>query len=118
MNLFDENLELKKIDPTKTNAWKKLQEHYKEMKTVHMKDLFKKDSERFSKFSLRFGEVLFDFSKNIITPKTIKLLVELAEEVELKDAINKMFSGEKINETEDRAVLHTALRNRSTNQYF
>ncbi len=113
MNLFDENLQLKKTDPTKTKAWKKLQEHYREMKTVHMRDLFKKDTGRFTKFSLRFGEVLYDFSKNIITSKTMKLLVKLAEEVELKDAIDKMFGGEKINETENRAVLHTALRNRS-----
>lgn len=106
---------LKKINPTQTEAWKKLREHFKEMKSVQMKDLFEKDKERFSKFSLTFEDMLVDLSKNIITTKTLKLLFKLAKEVKLKDAIGKMFSGEKINETENRAVLHTALRNRSNN---
>jgi len=78
-----------------------------------MKDLFENDEQRFEKFSLKFKDILVDFSKNIITENTFKLLLELADEVDLKDAIEKMFSGEKINETENRAVLHTALRNLS-----
>ena len=83
-----------------------------------MKDLFEKDADRFSKFSLTFEDILVDFSKNIITGKTFKLLLELVDEVDLKDSINKMISGEKINETEDRAVLHTALRNRSNKPVY
>ena len=109
---------LNKINPTQTEAWKKLKEHFREMKSVHMKDLFEEDKDRFSKFSLTFEDILVDFSKNIITEETLKLLLKLANEVELKDAINKMFSGEKINETEDRAVLHTALRNRSNKPVY
>lgn len=118
MNLFDENLQLKKNDPTTTKAWEKLQEHYKEIKLVHVRELFKKNPERFNQFSLRFGDVLYDYSKNIITAKTMELLFELAEEVELKDAIKKMFGGEKINETENRSVLHTALRHFSEEPVF
>jgi glucose-6-phosphate isomerase len=102
-----------KINPTHTETWKKLQEHFKEMKSVHMKDLFEKDKERFSKFSLTFKDILVDFSKNIITSKTLKLLLELAKEINIKKAVEQMFTGEKINETENRPVLHTALRNRS-----
>ena len=109
---------LKKINPTQTKAWKKLESHFAEMQNVHMKDLFAKDSKRFEKFSLEFDDILVDFSKNIITEKTLKLLLELAEEVDLRDAIEKMFSGDKINETENRAVLHTALRNRSGKPVF
>jgi glucose-6-phosphate isomerase len=78
-----------------------------------MKDLFAKDKKRFEKFSLRFEDMLVDYSKNIITAETMKLLVRLAGEVKLGDAIKKMFSGYRINETEGRAVLHVALRNRS-----
>ena len=102
-----------KISPIQTEAWKKLQEHFKEMRNVHMKDLFERDRERFLKFSLRFNDILVDFSKNIITSETLKLLLELAEEIDIKKTIEQMFSGEKINETENRPVLHTALRNRS-----
>ncbi|MBW1898468.1 MAG: glucose-6-phosphate isomerase [Deltaproteobacteria bacterium] len=104
---------LKKINPSKTKAWKKLQNHHEEMKSVHMKDFFAEDKGRSSLFSIRFNDIFLDYSKNIITEKTLDLLFELAEEADLKDAITKMFRGEKINETEDRAVLHTALRNRS-----
>ncbi len=104
---------LKKTNPTRTKSWQKLAAHFREMKSVQMKDLFLKDPERFSKFSLKFGNIIIDFSKNMITEKTLKLLLELTAEVDLKDAIAKMFSGDKINETENRAVLHTALRNRS-----
>ncbi len=118
MNLFDEEMQLKTINPTQTEAWKKLQQHYKEMKSVHMRDLFAKDPDRFARFSIKFNDILLDYSKNIITEKTLKLLFELAEEVDLQDAIEKMFSGEKINATEDRAVLHTALRHRAEDPVY
>jgi len=104
---------LSKIDPTKTTSWMNLEEHFQKMKTIQMKDLFKKDKQRFHKFSLDFENILIDYSKNIITNKTMRLLLKLADEINLKSAINDMFSGEKINVTEGRAVLHTALRNRS-----
>jgi glucose-6-phosphate isomerase len=103
---------LTKIDPTTTKSWKNLSDHFEQMKSVHMWDLFSEDSERFDKFSLRFNDILVDYSKNIITEETKKLLISLAEEVDLKDGIEKMFTGDKINETENRAVLHIALRNR------
>ena len=103
---------LTKTNPTETNSWKKLTDHYEVMKNVHMKDLFAEDTERFNRFSIRFNDVLVDYSKNIITGETLELLLGLAAETSLKDAIEKMFSGDKINETENRAVLHIALRNR------
>lgn len=102
-----------KTPPNKTEAWKKLKEHYALMKDLHMMEMFRQDPCRFSTFSLWFEDVLVDYSKNIIDKETLMLLIELAEEAGLKDAIEDMFSGEKINETEGRAVLHTALRNRS-----
>ncbi|MBC8172917.1 MAG: glucose-6-phosphate isomerase, partial [Chitinophagales bacterium] len=80
---------------------------------VHIRNMFSSDPERFQKFSIEFENILFDYSKNRATVKTMRLLTDLAEELELSVAIEAMFSGEKINETEDRAVLHTALRNRS-----
>ncbi|MDP8201290.1 MAG: glucose-6-phosphate isomerase [Candidatus Tenebribacter burtonii] len=104
---------LNKINPTKTIAWMNLEEHFQRMKNIQMKDLFKKDNKRFNKFSLNFEDILVDFSKNIITNETLNLLLQLAIEIDLKSAIDDMFSGEMINETENRAVLHTALRNRS-----
>ena len=103
---------LKKINPTETQSWKDLVEHFKEMKSVHMKDLFADDPDRFNKYSIRFNGILVDYSKNIITEETLSLLLKLTDDVGLRDALNNMFSGERINETEDRAVLHTALRNR------
>lgn len=109
---------LKKIDPTKTISWLNLEEHFQRMKNIHMKDLFAKDKNRFQKFSLKFEDILVDYSKNIITDETLELLLQLASEVSLQSAIESMFSGEKINETEDRAVLHTALRNRSNKPVF
>ncbi len=109
---------LNKIDPTTTNAWLKLSRHYEKMKDRHMRDMFDEDPDRFSKFSVQFEDILIDYSKNIIAEETLNLLLELAEETELKDAINKMFSGDKINGTENRAVLHTALRNRSNTPVF
>jgi glucose-6-phosphate isomerase len=109
---------LHKINPLKTSSWKKLAEHYEFMKKTHMKGMFNEDRERFSKFSLRFEDILVDYSKNIINMKTLKLLLELADEMKLKDAIEKMFSGDRINDTENRAVLHTALRNLSKNPIY
>ena len=100
-----------KINPVKTQSWKNLVDHYREIKNIHMKDLFKKDKNRFDKFSIKFNDLLIDFSKNIITEKTLALLIDLADETGLQDAVIRMFEGDIINETENRAVLHTALRN-------
>src|SRR5207302_7333626 len=80
---------------------------------LHMRDLFREDPKRFKKFALQFNDILLDFSKNHITEETLALLIELARQVDLPGWIGKMFAGEKINITEDRAVLHIALRNRS-----
>ena len=105
-----------KVNPTTTQAWLLLKRHFEEeMQRMKMKSLFDKDPERFNKFSLRFNDILFDYSKNIITPKTQQLLMLLAEECHVKEAIEAMFNGETINETENRQVLHTALRNFSGN---
>ncbi|WNH08451.1 glucose-6-phosphate isomerase [Thalassobellus suaedae] len=101
---------LPSINPTTTEAWKKLQQHFNSVKDVHMKDLFAQDKERANKFTIKWDDFYVDFSKNRITEETLKLLIELANEVKLKDAIKSQFSGEIINETEGRAVLHTALR--------
>jgi len=103
---------LNKLNPTKTDHWKKLTAHFEKMKNVHMKDLFAQDPERFKKLSLKFNDILVDYSKNRITEETLSLLLGLTEEADVKDSIDKMFSGDKINETENRAVLHIALRNR------
>lgn len=100
-----------KTDPTTTPAWRALQAHYEEMKTLKMKDLFDNDPGRFDKFSLAVADIIFDHSKNIITDKTKALLLQLSYDCKVKDAIEAMFTGEKINETEGRSVLHTALRN-------
>lgn len=104
---------MKNINPSETKAWKALQQHFAEMKKIHIRDLFKENAERFSQFSITIeDEMLVDYSKNRINAETMKKLQALATETHLKDAIDSMFSGEKINRTEDRAVLHTALRNR------
>jgi glucose-6-phosphate isomerase len=99
------------INPTSTQAWKKLQAHAEKMKQVHMRDLFSSDADRFSSYSIKEQNILFDYSKNLVVKETLDLLFELANECKLKDAIASMFAGEKINQTEGRAVLHTALRN-------
>lgn len=109
---------LAKINPIETEAWKALQEHFQQMRKVHMRDLFARDPQRFEKFSLRFGDILFDYSKNILTEETLNLLLQLAYACKVKEAIEAMFSGEKINETENRAVLHVALRNRSNEPIY
>jgi glucose-6-phosphate isomerase len=99
------------INPTTTRAWQQLLTHAQQMKQVHMKELFARDPNRFATFSSCTEDIVFDYSKNIITQQTIQLLVQLATECGIKEAIVSMFSGEKINETEGRSVLHTALRN-------
>ncbi len=108
------------IDPTQTKAWKKLTKHFQHTQDRTIKELFKEDKGRFDKFHLTAanGDLLVDYSKNIIDEETLALLLELAEETKLKDNIEAMFSGEKINRTEDRAVLHTALRNFSGKSVF
>ncbi|MBT3872499.1 MAG: glucose-6-phosphate isomerase [Flavobacteriaceae bacterium] len=103
-------MNLPSINPTTTEAWNKLQTHFSEINEVHMMDLFKEDKKRVDKMNLSWKEFQVDFSKNRITDKTISLLLELAEELGLKEAIELQFEGSKINQTEDRAVLHTALR--------
>jgi glucose-6-phosphate isomerase len=102
---------LSRINPTNTQAWFVLQKHYEEeMNRRHMRDLFAADPDRFKKFSITLGDILFDYSKNIINEKTLKLLLQLAEDCNVKQAIAEQFAGAPINETENRAVLHTALR--------
>ena len=102
---------LGKTNPSGTVAWEKLREHfYDKMQTASMTEMFANDSERAAKFNLQWNDFLVDYSKNIITQETIDLLLDLAKEVDLKDAISKYFDGDIINETENRAVLHTALR--------
>ena len=103
---------LAKINPATTKSWQNLRRHHDEIKSIHMKNLFASDPQRFKKFSIRFNDIVVDYSKNRITEETLNLLIQLAEETGIKDAIHTMFNGEKINETEQRAVLHTALRNR------
>src|ERR1700748_468986 len=103
-----------KVTPKETKAWQQLQDHYNtEIKGTHLRSLFKADAQRFSRYSLKLDEILFDYSKNLGTDKTLDLLRQLAGESKVKEAIEAMFSGEKINQTEDRSVLHTALRNLS-----
>src|SRR5512139_2870025 len=99
-------------------AWQALQEHQREMAEVHMRDLFARDPQRFERFSLRLGDILLDFSKNRITQETMALLLDLARQANLAGKIEAMFTGEKYNNTEKRAVLHVALRNRSNRPIF
>jgi len=95
-----------------TNSYRLLNEHYEGISRIHLRDLFEADPNRFDRFSIEFDDILFDYSKNIITNETIELLIKLANELQLSNMIEKMFNGEKINNTENRAVLHYALRNR------
>ena len=101
---------LQSINPTETKAWEKLQNHFYHIKNTHLKELFAQDPERAEKLTVEWEDFYVDFSKNRIDSCTIDVLVELATELNLKDAIEKQFSGELINKTEGRAVLHTALR--------
>ncbi|MCL4126727.1 UNVERIFIED_CONTAM: hypothetical protein GTU68_013170 [Idotea baltica] len=103
---------LQNINPTKTSAWSALEKHFNDIQDINIKDL-DKENNRKEDFSIQFKDLLVDFSKNRITKETLNLLVDLAKEVDLKDAIEKQFSGETINVTEGRAVLHTALRSTS-----
>lgn len=109
---------LPRINPTQTPAWKKLKEHQAEISQSSMRELFRQDTERFKKYSLCTKDLVFDYSKNILTDKTLSLLNELAQSCKLPAAIQSMFSGEQINATEQRAVLHTALRNFSGKPVF
>lgn len=105
---------LKNINPTQTQAWKALTAHFESAQDMDLSALFSEDSQRFNKFSTSFGsDILIDYSKNLINEQTLEHLFQLADETELKAAIGSMFNGDAINQTEDRAVLHTALRNRS-----
>jgi glucose-6-phosphate isomerase len=107
-----------KINPTETDSWRQLKEHYEEMKDLSMKNLFREEADRFSKFSTSIDDIVFDYSKNRINDRTIGLLLKLAEECKVKEAIEGMFNGDKINETENRSVLHVALRNFSKDPMY
>lgn len=104
---------LHKINPTTTESWKKLHDEFKRIEPLHIKSLFASDENRFNKMHLVWGDFLIDFSKNRIDDNILNTLVALAKECKLREAIHSMYSGEKINETEKRSVLHIALRNRS-----
>lgn len=105
---------LQNTNPTKTLAWQNLQKHFQEMKTASMKEMFASDTTRTTKFNFEWNDFVVDYSKNIIDQETLSLLIELAKEVHLKEAIAKYFDGDSINQTENRAVLHTALRAKET----
>lgn len=109
---------LKTIDPTTTRAWEELETHISQLDDTSLAEIFAADPRRFEKYHLNACGILVDFSKNLVTDQTMKLLYELAEETDVKDAIEKMFTGDKINQTEDRAVLHTALRNRDNTPVY
>ena len=110
---------LPKINPTNTQAWLLLKRHFtEEMQRSHLRKLFAADEERFQNFSIQFNDILFDYSKNIINKKTMQLLLQLAQECKVKEGMDAMFVGDKINETEDRAVFHVALRNFSEKDYL
>jgi glucose-6-phosphate isomerase len=100
-------------NPSETGAWQKLEMIFLTLQATHLRELFADDPERFKKFSLQFEDILIDYSKNIVNEEALELLLSLAEEVELQNAIAAMFRGERINRTENRSVLHVALRNRS-----
>ncbi len=102
---------LQKINPSTRRSWSDLRDHHARLKDVSMRELFARDARRFEKFSIRFNDILVDYSKNRITEETLNLLLALARETAVGDAIQRMFSGDGINETEGRAVLHVALRN-------
>ncbi|SDS43495.1 glucose-6-phosphate isomerase [Gramella sp. MAR_2010_147] len=101
---------MKNINPTTTKAWKELEDHYKKIKDEHMKDMFMNEEKRAEKFTIQWEDFYVDYSKNRITEDTRSLLLQMAEECHLKDAIDSYFGGDAINKTENRPVLHTALR--------
>ena len=104
---------LPKINPTTTKAWEKLEDYFFAFEGTHISEIFESDPARFEKYSIRLDDMLVDFSKNIVDDKARELLLELAEACNLQEAVESMFTGEKINATEHRAVLHVALRNRA-----
>ncbi|EAZ96695.1 glucose-6-phosphate isomerase [Flavobacteria bacterium BAL38] len=101
---------LSKVNPSQTEAWQKLQSHFEKMQQISMKELFASDTNRAENFHIQWNDFLIDYSKNIVDEQTLDLLLNLANEVHLKEAISSYFEGDLINQTEDRAVLHTALR--------
>ena len=105
---------LKNSNPTKTKAWEKLIAHYEQIKNVHLKEFTTNQPNRKEEFSLQFQDLEVNFSNNRISEETLQLLLQLAQETDLKDAIQKYFSGDIINVTENRAVLHTALRDKTS----
>ena len=105
---------LQNINPTTTLAWQKLQKHFQEMQNASMKEMFNDDKTRTSQLHIQWNDFLVDYSKNIVNKETINLLLDLTKEIQLKDAITKYFDGDIINQTENRAVLHTALRANAT----
>ncbi|WP_338732499.1 glucose-6-phosphate isomerase [Mangrovimonas cancribranchiae] len=109
---------LPNTNPTQTQAWKKLENNYNQVKELHLKELFAQDADRAQKMTITWEDFLVDFSKNRITNETLELLQELAKEVKLDKAIEAYFSGEKINETENRSVLHTALRAKESDTFL
>jgi glucose-6-phosphate isomerase len=109
---------LLKKNPIQTESWKKLEKHFETIRDEHMVEMFRKDEKRFSKFSIQFEDLLLDYSKNRIHEETIDLLIGLAKELDLEGAIESMFTGEKINLTERRAVLHVALRNHNLDPIY
>src|SRR6201996_1090994 len=109
---------LPNIDFTATEAYKYLADHFIDVTSKNLKDLFKTDNQRFNKFSIEFNDILVDYSKNRIDDETVALLIQLAKECRVKEAAEAMFSGEIINATEQRPVLHIALRNRSNKPIY
>lgn len=109
---------LNTTDPTQTESWVKLQEHFKQNEGMKIKTLFDEDPQRFERYSLWFEDILVDYSKNLISDDTLNLLIDLAKEMQVQESVEQMFSGTKINQTENRAVLHVALRNRSNTPIF
>ena len=107
---------LPRINPLKTKSWEELKNHFNKIKGTSISDLFVNDPNRFKNFSINFGDLLLDFSRNRINDETLDIFEKLAEEIKLSDAIKSYFNGEKINETEGRGVLHTAVRNQSNNK--
>jgi len=107
-------MNLSKTNPTTTKAWAALALNFKETQQLHLKELFAANPNRAKEFTIAWDKFLVDYSKNRISEKTLELLVQLANEMELKEAIGSYFNGERINQTEGRAVLHTALRTKET----
>jgi len=105
-------------NPTSLPLWSILQEEYERIKDIHMRDMFEQDPERFEKFSIKFNDILFDFSKNRIESDTLKLLINLAEQCNVGEWRDHMFAGDPINHTEGRAVQHAALRQRPGKRAF